>query len=156
MNVIISVITAVVAIVALYVSIDTSKRNRKQNEDLSQMQHDQFEQLAERQRQLFIFNEYTRRYEQIMVSMPQEILPDENGVRHHAMLYFNLCSEEFYLHKKGLLPDEIWKMWLDGMRLTMKVIPYQTQWKSQSQFYSDDFCNFFDLEVIRKPNITLC
>ena len=28
-----------------------------------------------------------------------------------ALKYLNLCSEEYYLWKKGLVEDEVWKIW---------------------------------------------
>lgn len=145
---IVSIFSLVVAAASFAVASFYAYKNHKQTERLSREQHDLEAKLLNRQQQLAVFTEYTGRYERIVESMPKELMEDPFGKQTHMMLYFDLCSEEFYLHKKGLLSDEIWEMWIDGMRLTMKVQSYKTSWKSHAQFYNEDFCYFFDQEVI--------
>lgn len=147
-EIVISIISLVVAAASFAVTSVYAYKNHKQTKRLSKEQHDLEEKLLNRQQQLAVLTEYTGRYERIVESMPKELMSDQSGIQTQMMLYFDLCSEEFYLHKKGLLSDEIWEMWLDGMRFTTKVQSYKTYWIELSPNYNDDFCNFFNKEVV--------
>lgn len=39
--------------------------------------------------------------------------------------YFNLCSEEFYLQSRGMIDENVWQMWGNGMRLTMRGMKFK-------------------------------
>ena len=30
--------------------------------------------------------------------------------------YFNLCAEEYFFHKEGCIPNEVWESWKNGMK----------------------------------------
>ena len=87
--------------------------------------------------QLSFFSEYTRRYQDIMLH-----LCNDNSEEYYR-LYFDLCSEEFYLHERKSLPDDVWKMWEDGMKLMAKNRSLETTWKNASQLYNEKFNQFF-------------
>ena len=62
-----------------------------------------------------------------------------------ARLYFNLCSEEFYLKEHGLVSPEIWNNWADGMTTRMKSPTLQEEWKNmREEEYFDSFRQFMD------------
>jgi len=78
---------------------------------------------------LQMFTEYTRRYADAMASMPfearrvsaaREVSPLKEHVREFVLTamrrYFNLCSEELYLHQRGSIDDETWNIWKAGIR----------------------------------------
>jgi hypothetical protein len=92
----------------------------------------------QRQTQLSFFSEYTRRYQDIMLH-----LCDDNS-EVYFRLYFDLCSEEFYLHEHKYLPDEVWDMWEDGMKIMAKNHSFETAWTNASQFYDSEFNRFFN------------
>ena len=96
--------------------------------------------------QLSFFTEYTRRYQEIMLHIYSV---KENDKSPYIRLYFDLCSEEFYLHNNGHLPDDIWNMWMEGMRLIVNNQDFITEWKRASQSYDDVFCIFFDREIFK-------
>lgn len=58
-----------------------------------------------------MFAEYTRRYQEIILQMPDEIYLDTEIVNAHTLkymsLYFNLCSEESHLWESGIIPSHI-------------------------------------------------
>jgi hypothetical protein len=69
-----------------------------------------------------IFMEYTRRYEQIMAAFP--------GGARSARLDLNLCSEEFYLCKEGLLSPKVWRIWECELRRTLASPLVRREWRS--------------------------
>ena len=93
------------------------------------------------QQQWNFFTEYTRRYHEIMVH-----LYDNNNTHHteYYRLYFDLCSEEYYLHKKNYLPQKVWKMWEDGMKLMAKHQSLETTWRDSRCLYNKQFIQFFE------------
>lgn len=72
-----------------------------------------------------------------------------NNVGIYIRLYFDLCSEEFYLHTKGMIEDYVWELWTDGMRTAMRQRSYKASWKLLGQYYNDaSFISFMD-DLIR-------
>lgn len=70
--------------------------------------------------------------------MPQEVLHyarrdsetyKKACVKRYMRLYFNLCSEEYYLYKKGLISKEVWELWREGIIENMKQYTYQKSWE---------------------------
>ena len=52
-------------------------------------------------------------------------------------LYFDLCSEEYYLHSKGVIDEKVWGLWVDGISTTMNKQKYKTAWKLLGSYYDD-------------------
>lgn len=94
---------------------------------------------AQKQLQMNFFKEYTRRYQEITIGL----LSDQQNEISYQKLYIDLCSEEFYLKSQGYLPQEVWDIWYEGMRLAVKVESLQTAWKKFGGNYSAEFSTFF-------------
>jgi hypothetical protein len=88
-----------------------------------------------------IFMEYTRRYEQIMAAFPggarsarldlEGEPPESTADLSCAVLrYLNLCSEEFYLCKEGLLSPKVWRIWECELRRTLASPLVRREWRS--------------------------
>ena len=92
----------------------------------------------QKQTQLSFFSEYTKRYQDIML----HLYSDDKNKSYYYRLYFDLCSEEFYLHERKYLPSDVWKMWEDGMKFEFKIKDVNTAWEANSQYYNDKFCEF--------------
>ncbi len=118
---IISCVVAVVALVLSGCSIYMSKKSAKE------------------QLRLNFFIEYTKRYQEITI----KILSDKQNEICYQRLYIDLCSEEYYLKSRGHLPVEIWELWLDGMRLSVKNASLQNAWRQYGGLYNDEFAAFF-------------
>ena len=110
-----------------------------------------------RQMNAQLFLEYTRRYEQIMESLPPEERsarldttgdppPESTAVTTAALRYLNLCSEEFYLWRRGYLAGDIWRIWEAEMERTLRSPLLQREWsKLRSEFSSySDFARYVD------------
>ncbi|MGH7256480.1 MAG: hypothetical protein ACREI3_11960 [Nitrospirales bacterium] len=96
--------------------------------------------LCRRQTNAQVFMEYSRRYEQIMSTFPQESRttrfrfegepPQESDALSFAVLrYLNLCSEEYYLWKRNYLATEIWRIWEAELARTLKSPLIRREWK---------------------------
>lgn len=90
-------------------------------------------QLTKKNHQSIIFSEYTGRYHDIILRMPLSMFLHScqftPEVRKYLTTYFNLCGEEFRLHKIEDILEDIWRNWGDGMRITTKPPIYHTGWK---------------------------
>lgn len=100
-----------------------------------------------KQSKIQTFAEYTKRFQDILMAMPKSVYDGsdtiDNDVLRFMGLYFNLCSEEYYLYTKGTI-DDVWDKWLAGMKLTMKHKVYQLAWKEERNNYNKEFVDFFD------------
>jgi hypothetical protein len=114
----------------------------------------QLRKLAEQAR-LTVFTAYTQRYSNIMAEIPEsafdpinsilsakDLTPEiRNKYLSSMRLFFNLCSEEFYLHQQKLLDEKVWVLWRKGLEYHMRFPSYQDAWKviGNHEGYDDDF-----------------
>jgi hypothetical protein len=84
------------------------------------------------EQQLRVYLEYTNRFDRIFEEFPIEgrmgviggyderlarIRQSHSEVINRVMIrYFNLLSEEHYLHSQGLVEDQVWEMWTNLLR----------------------------------------
>lgn len=104
------------------------------------------------QRKLSMFAEYTKRYQDVILSMPDSVLMGiadiKTDVLKHLQLYFDLCSEEYYLWQQGIVPCHIWQLWSEGMQITMQNPVFRKSWDKLSHQYSKIFRQYFDDKII--------
>lgn len=112
--------------------------------------------VAQRQSKNDFFAEYTRRYENIILAMPEDVFEGtakvDGTTLKYMQLYFDLCSEEYHLHKKGLIPDDVWDNWKEGMEITTHVELYKESWHRIKDNYNEAFCHFMEKEVLKLGN----
>ncbi|ACB74607.1 hypothetical protein [Opitutus terrae] len=122
----IQVIMAVVTALGIIIAIDSSRTQLKTFND---------------QLRLNFFADYTRRYQEIMMSLPENINEPgfefeqlEKDTRSQAMksmrAYFNLCSEEFHLAREEHIDAAVWAMWSAGMSHAMTKKSFQDVWRT--------------------------
>lgn len=109
--------------------------------------------LSERkQRKLQLFSEYTRRYQDIFLNMPDDIysgeVPINDRTKRYLRLYFDLCSEEYHLWQDGVIPSKVWDLWIDGMRIAVNHTIYKKSWIAIRDEYNEDFKSFFETDII--------
>lgn len=111
--------------------------------------------MVKEQNYIQMFAEYTKRYQDIIMSMPKSVYEEnaviDDDVSRYMQLYFNLCSEEFDLKSKDAISHDVWVKWLAGVRITMQHPIYQEAWQLVKGNYNVPFRNFFD-EVIKEVN----
>lgn len=97
-----------------------------------------------------MFTEYTKRFQEIILHLYSD--PQNKSAYHR--LYFDLCSEEYYLKSTKQLPDNIWNKWVYGMKLMMKNESFRASRKVESVNYDNqkEFIRFFD-NIINQSNL---
>lgn len=104
--------------------------------------------IANRYYKFQFFSEYTRRYQDLILHSPCDFhcLSISNEKEKTFMqLYFDLCSEEFYLHNQGVIDDHVWNLWVEGMKAAMIKQNFQAAWKYLAQLYDDqNFIHFMN------------
>ena len=104
--------------------------------------------MAKEQYKFHFFTEYTRRYQELMLNMPKDI--DTSSIYNkdidvYMRLYFDLCSEEYYLHSEGVIDDRVWGLWVDGISTAMNKQKYKTAWILLGSYYDDEnFVHFMN------------
>ena len=90
------------------------------------------------------FAEYTRRYQELRVKWPNALKEQVDATFYE--LYFDLCSEEYYLHTKGAIAEDVWKLWEEGIRTAMHKPWFQATWKVRGATYNanGDFYHFMN------------
>ena len=142
------IVTTIVAIISLVCSQRALTKQLKEasNRMMTQLQHDQ--ELHQKQARVSFFAEYTRRYHDIVLNMPD----NENDSKwfRYQRLYFDLCSEEFHLYKKGFIDDDVWKHWVEGMKDTLRIQSFRNAWTGRlgQNYYDQDFVHFMHQEVM--------
>ena len=103
------------------------------------------------------YSEYTKRYQSIVLNLPEDIndlnfklnqrRKDYVPTMRHMRVYFDLCFEEWDLNRRELIDDESWKVWKDGIRTAMSKTAFQQAWKiviATNTEYGADFQSFID------------
>jgi hypothetical protein len=84
--------------------------------------------------------EYTKRYQEIVLSFPESIneasfllenLPrdERDKTMRHMRAYFDLCFEEWDLKNKKLVDQKFWDLWKGGMEFAFSKPSFQQAWK---------------------------
>ena len=115
--------------------------------------HKQNKQMLKQSR-MSLFAEYTRRYQDIMVRMPASVYSGQfdtkiTEVVGFMRLYFDLCSEEYWLNEEKMLPERTWGIWVERMQTTMNQKPFKEAWKYLSGHYDEKFYRFFSKEIVK-------
>ncbi|OHB19944.1 MAG: hypothetical protein A2666_03785 [Parcubacteria group bacterium RIFCSPHIGHO2_01_FULL_47_10b] len=108
-----------------------------------------------------MFAEYTWRYQEIFLNLPINIMAKDFSLaklkeseRPHILkylrVYFDLCSEEYFLHRKGHLDEDVWKEWCEGMRILFSRPAFRDGWKKLNfdMEYYKDFREFVERELM--------
>jgi hypothetical protein len=109
------------------------------------------------------FLAYTARYGKIMAEVPYAARRPGSGYRLDKVAmqerinvlsafrdYFNLCSEELFLHSIGRIDAKTWQIWRLGIRQVMEFPCYEEVWKELGPEYDyyKDFVRFMiDLRI---------
>ena len=111
---------------------------------------------AKEQYKFQFFAEYTKRYQNLILKMPDNLNTSSiynKDVDIYMRLYFDLCSEEYYLHRKGVIDDFVWGLWTEGIQTAMKRPNYKNAWKLLGGYYSDNSFKSFMSDLIRKNEV---
>ncbi|MFB6317293.1 hypothetical protein [Saccharicrinis sp. FJH54] len=107
--------------------------------------------LTREQMKLNFFADYTKRYQEIILNFPEnineqdfnfEVLDAEIKAKtlRYMRAYFDLCSEEYYLHREGKIDTKVWEEWEGGIKFTFSKKAFKDAWKIinlDSKFYKE-------------------
>jgi hypothetical protein len=112
------------------------------------------------------FLAYTERYGKIMAQVPYAARRPGSGYRLDKVAmqeridvlsafrdYFNLCSEELFLHSIGRIDSKTWQIWRLGIRQVMEFPCYEEIWKELGPEYEyyEGFVRFMnDLSAVSR------
>jgi len=149
-----TIIAAIVAVIAIIVTVKSLRTSIEQfNEQL----------------QLNVFTDYTKRYQEIMLNFPESINEDkfefdnldkdtdtkikEKTLR-YMRAYFDLCSEEYFLHSQGKIGDNTWHEWKSGIEYAFSKTAFIKGWSiiSLDTGYYPDFIEFVKEIMSKKHN----
>ena len=109
---------------------------------------------SNRQSRMQSFLIYTQRYQDILINLPIGVesknftLDKDEKEREHMLrwlrAYFDLCSEEYHLHKTGLIQKKVWNLWEAGMKDSLQKPAFVEAWKEiqANNYYNKKFSNF--------------
>jgi len=117
--------------------------------------------ITRQQMKLTFFADYTKRYQKIILHLPSNIndpdfkfgklsTKEREKTLKYMRVYFDLCSEEFYLSQTKKIDKKVWKEWSSGIQYAFSKKAFQDGWKiinMDSQFYGD-FVKWMNAEVL--------
>lgn len=110
-----------------------------------------------------VFLTYTERYSKIMNEVPFEARQPDSGYRLASRPedertrvlgafreYFNLCSEEMWLHEHHRIDRQTWSVWEHGMHQVARFPSFLEAWQilSVEYDYYGDFQQFVNKDMI--------
>jgi hypothetical protein len=112
-------------------------------------------QLSKLNDQLFIqyYSDYTKRYQSIILQFPEDInitkfklkgRKDYEKVMRQMRSYFDLCYEEWFLHKMNKIDQSVWNVWGGGMLSAFSKNAFKQAWEIIiiDTTYEKDFIKF--------------
>lgn len=114
------------------------------------------------------YSEYTRRYNNVISKLPFSVILDDFDFRklkepefdlliRTFLEYFDLCSEEFFLHEHRYVNKKIWKNWKEGIRAAMSRKAFKDAWKivkEKSYYNNNSFIEMMN-EFAKSTNVRL-
>ena len=115
-----------------------------------------------KQLQLSFFADYTKRYQDIILNLPESIHEEcfrfdslskderEKTLR-YMRAYFDLCSEEYFLKRQKKLDDAIWNEWKTGMQFAFSKSAFRQAWKilRLDKIYYGEFTKFVNDTILK-------
>jgi len=107
----------------------------------------------------FVFIEYTDRFTKTMAKLPSAArrpgspyalkkLPEDDRLAVLAVFrdYFNMCSEELWLHSVGRIDKATWRIWRDGIKESARTPAFGEAWEDlrDEYHYYPKFTRFID------------
>ena len=116
-----------------------------------------------KQLQLNFFADYTKRYQEITLNFPESINEEnfkienldteiKNKTLRYMRAYFDLCSEEYFLWKKGNIDNDTWKEWESGIKFAFSKPAFRQAWDvlRLDTIYYGEFTEFVNSAISSK------
>lgn len=94
---------------------------------------------TQQQQKLLFFADYTKRYQEIVLHFPIDIYSEDfnfdklkteakEEVLRYFRAYFDLCSEEYHLQKRGKIDKVVWLEWEEGIKFNFGKRAFRDAW----------------------------
>ncbi len=116
-----------------------------------------------KQLQLNFFADYTKIYQEITLNFPESINEEDfkidslekevkNKTLRYMRAYFDLCSEEYFLWKKGNIDNATWKEWESGIKFAFSKPAFRQAWEvlRLDTIYYGEFTEFVNNTISNK------
>lgn len=116
-----------------------------------------------KQLQLNFFADYTKRYQEIILNFPESINAKnfqidnldaeiKNKTLRYMRVYFDLCSEEYYLWTKRKIDNDTWKEWESGIKFAFSKPAFKQAWEvvQLDTNYYEEFAKFVNSAISSK------
>ena len=153
-----SILTLIIIIVIVFYN---HKQYTQMGEQLK-IQNKQLETQNEQTKHNF-FADYTKRYQEIILHFPENINEDnfsyndldekiQDLTMRYMRVYFDLCYEEYFLHKKNYIDEDVWKDWKEGMESAFSKPAFKQAWNRvvKDSFFYKDFKKFVEEKLLKK------
>lgn len=114
------------------------------------------------QMKLNFFADYTKRYQEIVLHLPNNLsdpnfdfekmsVQDKEHALRYIRIYFDLCSEEFYLKKSGKIDRKVWKEWESGIAFAFSKKGIKDAWhiiNLDAKFYGE-FVEWVNTQILK-------
>ena len=107
------------------------------------------------------FIEYTKRYQEIILNFPENINEknflfdklqedQKRKTMRYMRAYFDLCFEEYTLHKKKFIDDDLWSIWQDGIKVAFSKTAFKSAWDViiKDTYFGDEFKGFIQNQIM--------
>lgn len=120
---------------------------------------------SRKQLMLSNFSDYTKRYQEIIIHFPKEVIEDsfnidsfseeeKEKILRYMWIYFDLCHEEFSLYKLGFIDSTLWSVWESGMQSAFSRPSFQICWgliSSNTNYkFHPSFVTFIEAKIQSK------
>ena len=108
-----------------------------------------------KQLQLNFFAEYTKRYQEIILNFPESInekdfdfksldQDERNKTLRYMRVYFDLCSEEYFLWQSKHIDEKTWREWESGIKYAFSKTAFREGWRriTMDTIYYKEFSRF--------------
>jgi uncharacterized membrane protein YhiD involved in acid resistance len=142
-----TIVAAIAAIIAIIVTVKSLRTSIEQ---------------FNKQLQLNFFAEYTKRYQEIILNFPESINQDDfnfdnlpekerDKTLRYMRVYFDLCSEEYSLHKSKHIDEKTWEEWESGIKYAISKTAFREAWRiiAKDTRYYTEFASFVN-KIINK------
>src|SRR5262249_10920564 len=62
----------------------------------------------------------------------------------YSRVLFQNGEDTFYQHKRGLVQEDVYRGWVDGLKFTMGSPPIRLAWRRYRDQFSRDYAEFVD------------
>ncbi len=152
-------IGSILTLITIFVIVVWNSKQYKQMNKQLEIENNQLR-IQNEQIKHNYFSEYTKRYQEIIIHFPENINEDtfsyeeleknkKDETMRYMRVYFDLCSEEFFLHKHKYIDEKVWKEWEEGMSYAFNKKAFRRAWEkisSDTGFYTD-FKKFVDSKM---------